>query len=150
MAKKKTLLELSPMTTEADFGPSNNQLALSDGNMLAGDRRLIGNESQKQKTAIDAITKKTLYGMDRIAQIDLHAGTVFEETAHAITATKQAAQGQLHEPYVDEFSHRLLQMSARHMFAVVEIGASGVAQEVHRSPYPPVSEPQGFLKRFFG
>ena len=150
MAKKKTLLELSPMTMDADFSPSNSQITLSNGNLLAGETRLIGNEAQKQKTAIDAITDKTLYGMDRIAQIDRHASTVFEETAQAITATKQAAQGQLHEPYIDEFIHRLLQMSARHMFGVVEIGASGVAEEVHRSPYPPVSESPGLLKRLFG
>ena len=151
MAKKsKSLLELSPISVDAGLASSNNQNALDEINIFSSNSRLIGNEAQKQKSAIDALTKKALYGMDRIAEIDRQAGDVFEETARRIMTTKREVQGQDHQKHIEEFSHRLVQMSARHMLGVVEIGATGIALEVHRSPYPPEPERQSLIKRLLG
>lgn len=142
------ILGLPPFVSENGFGAELSQLALSETGRNRNGISAINQEAFKQQVVIDAISAKTRYGMHRFTEMNQSAANEFNATAYSINTYNQAARGTPYEAYLNAFTDRLMKMSAKHLFGVLEIGAASIAKEVLRSTKP--NEPIGFLQKLLG
>ena len=155
MAKKDdgNVLALPPMKTE--FGvTANTSLAPNTGRRPLNKReRQIIELSIEQRTVMEHTSANARLGMVLIGQIHEQASQTFEETTAFIIDTKnQPGRNAEHQAYIDQFSLSQIQLSAQEFLGIINVTATGIGMEVHRSLYP---EPEVIIKEvkspgFFG
>ena len=139
------ILNLPPLISDSGFGFDLTPIYSSESPKSIEDLHAIQDKSMQQKLVIDSIANKTRYGMRRLLQTDQFAAMVFDENTHSIMKINEDAQGSSYEAYFSAFNDRLVKTSARHIFGLIEVAATGIAQEVMRSPKP--IPQRSFLKR---
>ena len=91
---------------------------------------------------IEGYSAKAAYGMTQIAEIHRHGVTIFDDTARFIIDVKERQRSKDHKDYTDEFCTRSMQMFGRHILGVMEVGATNIASEVHKTMYTPHEAPK--------
>jgi hypothetical protein len=155
MSKKKeeNALGLPALVSDTDLGNIGSLTPWSGGRTLTNTERGLLDEASSQKLAISCIFEKTVFGMSQIAEMEQHALATFDDSISFFMDVKyREGRSKEHQAYIDAFTERLSQMSAKHMFGSLELGASGIASIVHSSPYPPPppSRRRGLLERLLG
>ena len=154
MTTKKSEYSLSLPNENAGLEAyfAGGQLAVAGG-PSRGDLRKVDQEFQTQAAVIDASSIKTIHGMARLGQLEQTAAVQFEQTARVLAAVKGMTKGQDHRTNVEKFCDRMAEVSARHMLGAVEIGAAGIAREIHRPLYPieeDEAQPRSLWEKLFG
>ena len=154
MATKKSEYSLSLPNEHAGLEAyfAGGQLAVP-GRSSRGDLRKVDQEFQTQVAVIDASSIKTIHGMAGLGQLEQMAAVQFEQTARVLAAVKGMTKGLAHRNHVEKFCDRMAEVSARHILGAVEIGAAGIAREIHRPLYPVVEEqpePRSLWEKIFG
>jgi hypothetical protein len=98
---------------------------------------------QRQEVRIDAAAQKTIYAMNRLAEIDQHAVVTFSEALKSIAMVIDRADGESYDAYVKAFGDRMVKLMARHNFGLSELGATEIARLVHN---PPTAEQAGGIR----
>jgi len=113
--------------------------------------RQIINLSQEQCTVMELTAGGAQLGMTLIGKVHEHASQTFEETTAFIVDTRsRPGRDEEHQAYIDQFSLSQVQLCAQQMLAVIDVGATGIGREIHRSLYPPPDEQaDGFWARLF-
>ncbi|MBC8552172.1 MAG: hypothetical protein H8D23_21285 [Candidatus Brocadiales bacterium] len=156
MAKKnESVLGLPPVAQSQAFGSSRSVVSYGNLNASTPDERRIIAEYRKETMVIEGVKEKAIFALNQIAMIHQHGVTTFDDSAAFITDLKQIQRSKEHQAYTDEFCERSIQMHARHTFGVMEVAATNIGVEVHRSLYPvsepPVPEkPKTLLQRLLG
>lgn len=153
--KTDNVLALPPM--KSDFSPvAGTGLASQASNRQLDKReKQITELSREHRSVMELTADNARFGMTMIGKIHEHASSTFEETITYIVDTRnQPGRDDEHQAYIDQFSLRQIQLCAQQMLAVIDVGATGVGMEIHRSLYPPPEEaPEngtGFFARLFG
>lgn len=147
--KNESLLGLVPYTPTA--GTNTGLVPFAPNQALTREEQRIVDEWHRQTLIIDATTTKTLLGLDKITEIHFHAATTFGEASGQILALRETAQGKEHQAYMDEFCRHQVQVLARHLLGAVEVGATNIGHEIHRSLYlAPEEDKRSFLQRLLG
>lgn len=150
--KKESVLGLAPVTQNLS---NSSVVSYGNQNVTTDDERRIISEYRKQNLVIDGGREKSKFAISQIAEIYQHGVTTFDNSTEFITKLNNRPRSKDHQAYMDEFCDRSVQMLARHIFGVVEVGATNIGVEVHRSLYPvfepPVLEkPKSLLQRILG
>lgn len=153
MSRKKTarqeesLLGL-PRELASGFGsglvPFNPQ-----SQAMTRDERQVEEEFRKQIEVIQYTGVKEQFAQTQLGNLQQHAAGVFADTTDFIIDVKNQVRNRESEPYVEEFTKGLMQMAARHTFAVLEVGSRNIGAEVNRTLYV-TAPPPGFWKRLTG
>ena len=153
--KNESVLGLAPLTSPPALQANGWQEVPGVGRAVSKREQTILGLHHEQTLVIDATGCKTRFGMATMADIQQHAATEFVDTAAWIDGLKGEAQGKGYQAPVDEFSLCLLQVSARHLLAVVEVSDASIGGMV-RAPLelppeaPPPPPKRGFLARLLG
>jgi hypothetical protein len=152
MAKKEeSILGLTPLAQGPGFGDNGHMVAVASTRPANRDEQWVFDEHHKQVLIMEGFEVKAIQAMKLIAEIHKEGTATFNEASAFILVIKEEQRGKEHQAYVDEFCIRGLQMMGRHLLATMEVGATSIGVEVHRSLYLPSSpEPRGLLKRLFG
>jgi len=149
--KEESILGLAPLNQASNFGDNGHMLALESMRPANRDEQWILDEHHKQTFIMEGSKAKTVYAMKLISEIHKEGVTTFDEATSYILTIMDEQRTKEHQAYVDEFCTRGIQMMGRHLLATMEVGATNIGLEVHRSLYPPApQEPPGILKRIFG
>ena len=152
--KNESILSLPAMTSDYILGPSDVLVPDNESSSVYIDKRKIHAEGYRQRVATDAITHKSKYALDRAQEIDQHAHTNFISLVEYVIQNKEQKENTNCQPYIDEWSHRLIQVGAQQLYGIIKIASTAIAQELARSPYPPVPDPDlekpSFLQRLLG
>lgn len=149
--KQESVLGLTPIVQGQDFEEHTSALAITSARPSNRDERWILDEYKKQTFVMEGVRAKTEHALDLIADIHRAGVSTFDTATAYILEVKDGQRAKEHQAYVDEFCTRGIQMLGRHLLASVEVGATNIGVEVHRSLYPPeVREKPGFWKRVFG
>lgn len=151
--KNESILSLPAMTSDYLSGHSDVLVPTNETYGVNADRNIVLAESYRQRVAIESIQVKTICAMDQVQEIDQHADTNFIGLVEFVLQNKESKENTSCQPYIDEWSQRLIQVSAQQFLGTIKIATTAIAQEVARSPYPPIPEPEerkGFLERLFG
>jgi hypothetical protein len=148
--KQESMLGLAPLAKRSTFGESAPIVAVEAKRPSNRDEQWIQEEYQKQSLIMKGVEAKTVHAMKLIAAIHQEGVAVFDEATGQILATKDNQRDKEHQAFVDEFSTRGIQAMGRHLLGSMEVGATNIAVEVHRSLYPPVQPPPSLLQRIFG
>lgn len=152
--KNENILSLPADTSDFIFGPSDVLVPQNESSGVYTDKRKIQSEGYRQRVATDAISLKSKYVFDRVREIDQHANTNFISLVEHVVQNKEQKENTNCQPYIDEWSHRLIQVGAQQFLGIIKIASTAIAQEVARSPYPPIPDPDhekpGFLQRLLG
>lgn len=157
MAKKKNdnVLALAPLSSDLNMTHGGLQAWNRRWEPTEGERQLT-EEARTQQRAIDVIATKARFAESKVGEIHQHAIQVFDETNSLIMEAKERpGRSAQHQAYMDQFSERQVQLLAQHSLGLVEVSATGIGAEVHRSPYPPPEKPKpakrpGLLQRLLG
>ena len=155
MATKKTdnILALAPLPSGFDTATSVSLAPWNSRRPRNQDEKRLIDEAYKRQLAMNIIGTQERFGESKIAEIHRHASQVFDETTGFILEVKdQPGRSPQHQACVEQFCLRQVQLYAQQSFALIDVGATGIALEVHRDPYPP-PEPErrhGFLERLLG
>ena len=145
--KQESVLGLAPI----DQWENTSIVSMGSVRPSNHDEQWILDEYHKQTFVMQGVRAKTEHAMQLIADIYKEGVSTFDEATGYILEVKDGQRTKEHQAYVDEFCTRELQMLGRHLLASVEVGATNIGVEVHRSLYPPVvREKPGFWKRVFG
>jgi hypothetical protein len=137
MAKKKeSALGLAPLPQSQTFGANGSGGSYGNMNTATPDEQKIIAEYRKETMVIEGVKEKAIFAAIQIANIHQHGVTTFDDTVAFITELKNTQRSKEHQVYTDEFCERSIQMLARHLFGVMEVGATNIGVEVHRSLYP--------------
>jgi hypothetical protein len=152
--KEESVLGLVPLESPPALSMVGAQTFI-DGNHALTQREVIIIENlHEQELVIDAVTSKTIFGMQKLDEIKLYAVSEFLETAAYIDGTKRQALGTDYQAAVGEFCTYLTRLSAHHLLGAVEVSAATIGEEIRRSIYPPPepaeSPRRGLLQRLFG
>lgn len=148
--KEESLLGLVPVSSGLGTGGNGNLASFGTGEALIKDEKRTLAEFGKQVLVIEATAAKTLFGMTKIGELHRHGAGVFDETAGNILDIKDRERGTEHGQYVAEFAKVQLQVFARHMIGAIEVGATNIGTEIHRSLYLPEPEQRSLWKKLFG
>lgn len=148
MSKKKTdnVLALPPLKSETG-GRTGTSLTLQN-TRDALDRRekRIIEESHTQDLVIDLRTQQARFAMTMIGMIHEHGSMTFSEATEMIMDVKDNSdRSQEHQAYIDQFSLRQIQLLAQETLAMIDVVATTIGEEVHRSPDDPARQPVGLL-----
>jgi hypothetical protein len=146
--KPESVLGLTPIVQGQDLEEHTPGLAITSARPTNRDERWIVDEYKKQTFVMEGVRAKAEHALVLIADIHQAGVSTFDSATGYILAVKEAQHTKEHQAYVDEFCTRGIQMLGRHLLATVEVGATNIGVEVHRSLYPP--EKPGFWKRVFG
>jgi hypothetical protein len=150
----ETALGLVPLTSPPSLRTAGIQEALGVGHAVTKRELQIADQWHEQTLVIDADASKSIFGIEKLTEIQQHAACGFVETAAYIDRHRREAQGTAYQAPVDEFSHYLMQVAARQILAAVEVSGAGIGAEINRSLYPPpepVPPPKrGWLQRLLG
>ncbi len=149
MAKKdENILGLPPPLSNPGLGSSATLATWNSHRAITISELRLLDEASLQKLAMVMIEEKTLLGMSQMAGLEQHASTTFDETVGFLMEVRdRAGRGKEHQAYLDEFTQRMVQMAAKHMLGAVEVGATGIAKEIDRSPYPAPPPHRSLLER---
>lgn len=157
MTKKgDNVLALPPMKSGFSPGSGTGLDPHASNRPLRKREKQIIRLSQEQRSVMELTADNARFGMTMISRIHEHASLTFEETAAYIVDTRnQPGRDEEHQAYIDQFSLRQIQLCAQQMLAVIDVSATGIGMEIHRSLYPPPEdppseEPKGFFARLFG
>lgn len=153
MAKKnESVLGLVPLSQPSNFGSHSGLVPHKSVRTMTQDDQRVLDELYKEALVMDGIRTKSLFAMDQIAEIEKHGIATFKETVGYILAIKDEACSKEQQAYIDEFCVRGIHALARHMLGVMEVGATNIGIEVHRSlyPIPEPTKPVSLLERLFG
>ena len=125
------------------------------GKALTTREQTIRDRHHEQMLVIDATGCKTRFGMAVMGDLERHAAIEFADVATCIDGLKADAKGTESEAPVEEFGLCLMQVSARHLLGVVEVGDAAIGSVVRASLDPPPEAPpsppkRGLLARLFG
>jgi len=149
--KPESILGLAPLSQESNVG--NHRYITPVDSMQPSNQadRWIMDEYRKQALIMVGVEAKAVHAMKLIAGIHKEGVTTFEEASGHILNIKANQRAKEHQAYIDEFSTREIQLMGRHPLATVEVAATNIGVEVHRSLYPPLHpETQSVWKRLFG
>ena len=145
--KQESVLGLAPI----DQGENGQIVSLNSTRPSNQDEQWTLDEYNKQTFVMQGVRAKTVHAMQLIAAIHKEGASTFDEAAGYILTIKDNQRTKEHQAYMDEFCTREIQMLGRHLLASVEVGATNIGSEVHRSLYPPArAEERGLWKRIFG
>ena len=144
------ILGLGPLQPDPRFSPDPTFFLNGEGNALSHDFSTIGKGTLRQKMVMDAICNKAHHAILSTSDLCLYADTTFKESSLEIALANKAAQNECNAAYMEAFSHRLIQLNARYMMGVLEVGAFKIVQEVNRQLLTPPQPQPSFLKRLLG
>jgi hypothetical protein len=150
MTRKKTdnVLALPPLRSDFGSTADTSLVPWSAREPLNRREKRITEESHSQDLVIDLIAQQARFGMTMIGRIHEHGNKTFNGTTEFIMEVKNDSdRTEEHQAYIDQFSQRQIQLLAQQLFAVIDVSATGVGVEVHKSPYPPLKKPTGLLAR---
>jgi hypothetical protein len=150
MTRKKTdnVLALPPLRSDFGSTADTSLVPRSAREPLNRRERQMIEEVHSQDLAIDLETQQARFGMSMIRRIQEHGALCFSEVTDFIMDIRENSdRSQEHQAYIDQFSQRQIQLLAQQLFAVIDVSATGVGVEVHKSPYPPPKKPAGLLAR---
>ncbi len=116
-----------------DSAPTSS---LSPGQVRTRDQRRIEEEFEKQVLVQRAIAAKGVVAATQIGLVHDHVNREFDNTVGAIIARKAETRTPEHQVYYSAFTEQQIPMLARHLIGVVEVTATRIGEEVHRSVYP--------------
>jgi len=93
--------------------------------------------------------EKAAYGVALLKELNVSTASVFVEELHDYGALKGKLQGEAYQAMGEEFLRVVAQRSAQHKLALIEVAASNIGAEVHRSLYVEPEEPS-FWERLTG
>jgi hypothetical protein len=148
--KEESVLGLVPLAQGQSFGENGQMAVFGSTRPSNPDEKWVLDEYHKQTCVMEGFEIKAVKAMQLIGEIHKEGVTTFDEASAHILTIKDEQRGKEHQAYIDEFCTRSLQMMGRHLLATMEVGATNIGIEVHRSLYPPPPpEPRGFFKRLF-
>jgi hypothetical protein len=152
MAKKdESLFGFAPLAQTPSFGDNGHMVALGSVHASNRNEQWILDEHRKQTLVMEGVEVKAMHAMRLMAEIHKEGATTFDEAAGCILAIKDDQRGKEHQAYVDEFFTRGIQMMGRHLLATMEVAATNIGVEVHRSLYPSATlETSNIWRRLFG
>jgi len=150
MTNNKDILGLGPLMPDPRFTPDPTFLISGEGDALSHDFSTIGEGMLRQKMVMDGIKTKVHHAFDCTAELCQYANQCFNDTSLAIALANKAMQGECNTQYVDPFSLRIIQQTARYLRTLLEVGTFKITQEVYRPLLPPPEPPQSFIKKLFG
>jgi hypothetical protein len=148
--KENNVLALPPL--KSDFGSTadTSLVPWSDRKPINRQEKKLVAVSHEQRLVAELVALKGKYAMTLIGQIHQHGSLTFDESTGFIMDIKEhPGRSEEHQAFIDQFSLRQIQLLAQQTLAVIDVSATGVGVEVHRSPYP-LPEEGGFLVRLFG
>jgi hypothetical protein len=153
--KNENFLSLPAMTSDYLFGHADIMAPSNETSGMNTDRRKVMAESNLQRVAMDSIRVKTICAMDQVQEINQHADTNFISFVEYVIQNKEKNENTNCQPYIDEWTQRLIQVGAQQYLGTIKIATTAIAQEVARSPYPPIIEiepekSKGLLQRILG
>jgi hypothetical protein len=149
---EESLFALTPLAQAPSFGNYGQMVAMEQTRPSNREEQWVFDEYHKQTLIMEGLEIKTVQAMKLIGEIHKEGTATFDEAVAFILSIKDEQRGKEHQAYVDEFCIRGLQMMGRHLLATMEVGATNIGVEVHRSLYPsvPPEKPPSLLKRIFG
>src|SRR5438477_6472938 len=106
-------------------------------------------EFHKEELIIDLTAEKGKLGMRKIAEVQECASDLFAPTVAYMLQNKEDMRGTEAYPYVEEFTLRQIQMTAKHLLGSLDVVDTNIAMIVHESlNLPP--EQRGFWQRLLG
>lgn len=152
MPKKEALLGRAPLEGVPNPPPNGSLQLFAPERALTKDEQRTIDEFRKQRLVIEATEIKTDFGMTKIGEMHEHATVEFDDNVGYILEIKASQRGKEHQAYMDEFVKHQIQHMARNLAAAVEVGATGIGMEIHRSLYllPEPPEPRSLCKMLFG
>ena len=150
--KEESLFGLAQIPAKQESGANTQLMPFEPGRGLSRMEEKVVEQLHVQKLVIEAQTNKTVFGMSQIAFLHEHAATTFDHALDVVFTIKEQTRSKEHQAYVDEFTARQLSMFGREMLGAIDVGATNIAFEVHRSlfPEPDTPEPPSWWKRTFG
>ncbi len=150
MAGKKQLLVLPDPEPDFEVRPGEG-LVPTQGTQLTPDQGVVVGYLNRTLLGMDVISDKTEYTMVLIEELNTSGATHFKNIVDKNLRLVKESEGTASHPYVDEFSARMIQQAANHLFHSVELGVVAIAREIVKSPYPPMPQRHpGFFERLFG
>lgn len=154
MAKRKneSVLGLPPLPATTNSSSNGTLAPARPRGALTHDEQRVVEELGKQEVVIRGVRAKAALATDAIADVELHGVTKFDEAVGYIVELKEEQRSKEHQAYTDEFCERGIHLLAKHTLGVMEVAATNIGIEVHRTLYPPPEEerPRGFWERLLG
>lgn len=150
MSKKKTdnVLALPPLKSETGSGTGTSLLLRTTRDATNRLEKRIIEESHTQDLVIDLRAEQARFAMTMIGRIHEHGSITFSEATEMIMDVKDNVdRSQEHQAYIDQFSLRQIQLLAQETLAMIDVVATTIGGEVHRSPDDLSREPVGLLAR---
>jgi hypothetical protein len=149
--KPENLLGLAPLSHQPGFRDHGPIVPVETRRPANQDERWIVDEYQKQALVMQGVEAKAVRAMKLIAEIHKEGLATFDEATGHIIHAKADQRIKEHQAYIDEFSTREIQLMGRHLLATLEVAATNIGVEVHRTLYPPFPrEATSVWKRLFG
>lgn len=123
--KRRTNSRLSPPSSRFEADRS-----------LTREEQYIVDQWRKQELAMVALEAKTNYGKDKIAAINRHSVNTFIHTMADLWQLRQLAADTEYAHIVYEFTDQNIRLLGQHLLDATDIGASKIAEEIHRSLHP--------------
>lgn len=146
--REENLLGLAPVSSI--FTPASNKIQPfhHPGGVSKRQHKILS-ELEAEVDIIAATEIKTNYGQIAISSIHEQGFAVFDDTLEFMFDARLRSRSQEHQQYIEEFTKHQIKMLANHIVGAIEVGATNVATEIHRSMYIPEEKP-GWLQRLFG
>ena len=150
--KEESLFGLAPVATQHHSSTSTQLSPYEPDRTPTRQEQKVVDALRLERLVIEAQTAKTTFGMSQIAKLHEHGSATFDAAVAEVFAIKEQSRSKEHQAYIDEFSTRQLSMFGREMLGAMDVGATGIAFEIHRSLYPEQEqpEPRSVWKRLFG
>ncbi len=103
----------------------------------------------KQLAIIQAKVSEAEYADNLLSNLNIHAAVTYDFAGRIIMAMKQSERDSEHQPYMDEFCSRIMQMMGRQILGISEITAANIGEQLMKSlDIPP--EKVGLFQRLLG
>jgi hypothetical protein len=130
----ENVLGFDPLSPDPRASLGGALVLAGEGSKATGDALDVWKGIQRQEVRIDATAQKTIYAMNRLAEIDQHAVVAFSEALKSIARVVDRANGESYSAYMKAFGDRQVKLMARHNFGLAELGATEIARLVHQLP----------------
>lgn len=153
--KRNEKLSLSSTSMPSVFNNSGREVPVSS-HYGGSDQLRIVEEWNKQTSVIAGHRALTIFAAASIGEMHSQINEAFNGSAAEILADKFLQDGHRAQDFIEEFDEKQVQLLAKHLWGVLEVGASNIGMEVHRPLYPPaievkepIQEPEPFSVRRF-
>jgi hypothetical protein len=148
--KQESMLGLAPLSHGLNFGDHGHIVAIDAVQPSNREEQWLVDEYRKQILIMAGVEAKAIHAMKLIAEIHKEGVATFDEATDRILSIKAEQRTKEHQAYIDEFSTREIQLMGRHMLATLEVAATNIGVEVHRTLYPPPPPATSWWQRIFG